>query len=195
LAYLKYATLNATLAISLPYLAYGNGFARKSQPSAYFALVVVYQRQIYTRFLLFDIWSKFENLVYADEFQMNMPHDYISTCLPWRPPWWTRPTPPYLPWWVQHGHGGSALDINALPLDLVAKKLDWLEAELEILLWVWLLHSDMKHSKYWMTYLQACLHRSTLNTEGKNLTEAMCTKEWLQEAELSVNWVWYLILL
>jgi hypothetical protein len=26
----------------------------------------------------------------------------------------------------------SALDINLLPLDLVAKKLDWLEAELEI---------------------------------------------------------------
>jgi hypothetical protein len=42
----------------------------------------------------------------------------------------------------------SALDINALPLDLVAKKLDQLEAELEILLWVWVLHSDMKHSKY-----------------------------------------------
>jgi hypothetical protein len=42
----------------------------------------------------------------------------------------------------------SALDINALPLDLVAQKLDWLEAELEILLWVWVLHSDIKHSKY-----------------------------------------------
>jgi hypothetical protein len=42
----------------------------------------------------------------------------------------------------------SALDINALPFDLVAKKLDQLEAELEILLWVWVLHSDMKHSKY-----------------------------------------------
>jgi hypothetical protein len=33
-------TLNATLPFSLPYLAYGNGFAWKSQPSAYFALVV-----------------------------------------------------------------------------------------------------------------------------------------------------------
>jgi hypothetical protein len=42
----------------------------------------------------------------------------------------------------------SALDINALPLDLVAKKLYWFEAELEILLLVWLLHSDTKHSKY-----------------------------------------------
>jgi len=41
-----------------------------------------------------------------------------------------------------------ALDINALPLDLMAKKLDQLEAELEILWLVWLLHSDMKHSKY-----------------------------------------------
>jgi hypothetical protein len=64
LTYLKYATLNATLAISLPYLAYGNGFAQKSQPSAYFALMVGYQRQIYTGFLLFDIWSKYETLVY-----------------------------------------------------------------------------------------------------------------------------------
>jgi len=42
----------------------------------------------------------------------------------------------------------SALNINALPLDLVTKQLDWLESELEILLWVWVVHSDMKHSKY-----------------------------------------------
>jgi len=45
-------------------------------------------------------------------------------------------------WWFKYL---TALDINALPLDLVAKKLDQLEAELEILLLVWLLHSDMKH--------------------------------------------------
>jgi len=49
----------------------------------------------------------------------------------------------------------STLDINLLPLDLVAKKLDWLEAELEILSWVWLLESDTKHPRYWIAYLQA----------------------------------------
>jgi hypothetical protein len=45
-------------------------------------------------------------------------------------------------WWFKYL---PALDINTLPLDLVVKKLDQLEAELEILLLVWLLHSDMKH--------------------------------------------------
>ena len=45
----------------------------------------------------------------------------------------------------------STLDINLLLLDLVAKKLDRLEAELEIILWALLLQSDMKHSKYWTT--------------------------------------------
>ena len=66
--------------------------------------VLTCQRQIYTGFLLFDIWSKYENILYfityskfvyefavhslfcanskyVDEFQMNMPHDYIGTCL------------------------------------------------------------------------------------------------------------------
>jgi hypothetical protein len=42
----------------------------------------------------------------------------------------------------------SALDINALPLHLVAKKLDQLEAEFKTLLWAWVLYSDMKYSKY-----------------------------------------------
>jgi hypothetical protein len=42
-----------------------------------------------------------------------------------------------------------------LPLDLVAKKLDRLEAELEILSWVWLLESDKKHPRYSIAYLQA----------------------------------------
>ena len=49
----------------------------------------------------------------------------------------------------------STLDINLLPLDLVAKKLDQLEAELEILSWVWLLQSDTKHPRYWIAYPQA----------------------------------------
>ena len=118
---------------------------------------------------------------------MNMPHDYIGPCLLWSLLWWTMTTPPYPPWWVWHGVMDmvvqclSALDTNALPLDLVAKKLDWLEAELEIPWWVQLLHSDTKHSKDWMTYLQPSLHRSALNTEAKTLTKAMCTKKWLQE--------------
>jgi len=105
---------------------------------------------------------------------MNMPCDYIGPCLLWSALWWIMATPPYPPWWVWHGvidmmvQCLSALDTNALPLDLVAKKLDWLEAGLEILWWVWLLHSDMKHSKDQMTYLQPSLHRSALNTEGKN---------------------------
>ena len=156
--------------------------------------VLTCQRLIYTGFLLFDIWSKYKNLLYfipyvkfVSEFQMNMPHDYIGPCLLWSLLWWTMTTPPYPPWWVWHGVMDmvvqclSALDTNALPLDLVAKKLDWLEAELEIPWWVQLLHSDTKHSKDWMTYLQPSLHRSALNTEGKTLTKAMCTKKWLQE--------------
>ena len=102
---------------------------------------------------------------YADEFQMNMPHDYIGICLLWRLLWWTGPNPPHLLWWVQHEHGGSALDIHANPLDLVAKKLDWLEAELEILLWVWLLHSDLPtvissqiNTQHWRQKLSQRLH-------------------------------------
>ena len=145
---------------------------------------IFYYKYVYE----FAVHSLFcANSKYADEFQMNMAHDDIGTCLPWRLLWWTRPTP-YLPSWVQHGHGASALDNNALPLDLVAKKLDWLVAELEILSWVWLLHSDMKHWKYWIIYLQASPHRLAL-TEGKNTHRGNVHEEVAAGGLMRWNWV------
>jgi len=88
---------------------------------------------------------------------MNLRHDYIGIFLPWRLLWWKRPTPPYLPWLIWHGHGGFALDINALPRDLMAKKLDWLEAELKILLWVWLLTSFWHETLKILNELPTCI--------------------------------------
>ena len=95
------------LASSLPYLAYSNEFVWKSQPSAYFALLVrcLPNKDRYIHdFYRLKTGSKYKNLVYfipyvkfvyefavysffcanskyADVFQMNMPHDYIGTCL------------------------------------------------------------------------------------------------------------------
>ena len=96
-----------------------------------------------------------------------MPHDDIGTCLMWSLLlWWTNDNSTIsamvslaltwcfntsLHWISMHSHWTCGLNV------------DWLEAELEISWWVWLLHSDMKHSKDWMVYLQPSLHRSALS--------------------------------
>ena len=49
----------------LPDLAYANIFAQKSQPFAYSgAWVLICQGHTCTEVLLFDIWSKYNNLAY-----------------------------------------------------------------------------------------------------------------------------------
>jgi len=141
---------------------YNNGFVWKSQQSAYFALRGAYPtRQIYTGFYCLTSGSKYKNLVYfityvkfiyefavhllfcanskyANEFQLNMPMIILALiccedCCDGQGQ-------------LHHiccaeFHMGmvvqilTALDINALPLDLVAKKLDQLGQNLKSYCW------------------------------------------------------------
>jgi hypothetical protein len=119
---------------------------------------------------------------------MNMPHDDIGceTCCcdgQWQPHH------------ICHGDFGidmvfqylSALDINTLPLDLWLKTgLAW--GKTWILWWVWLLHSDIQHWKDWMVYLQPSLHRSALNTEGKNSHKGYVYE--VAAVTLLMKWKW-----
>ena len=125
----------------------------------------------------------FANSNYADEFQMNVAHDDIGTCLVWSLLLlWTMTTPPYLSWWVWHWHGVSiplCTGYQCTPTWLVAKK------------WIGLRQSSKSYGGFgyfiltwntqkteWFTYSHLFTDQhSTL--KAKTLTKAMCMK-WLQ---------------
>jgi hypothetical protein len=133
------------------------------------------------------------NSKYANEFQLNMPHDYIGTYLLWRLLWWTRTTPPYLLCWVPHGHGGSNTSLH------------WISTHSHLIWWLksWISLRQNSKSYCWFGYF--ILTWNTKNTEwltyrhlltgqhstpkAKTLTRAMCTKEWLQEGLIRQSWV------